>query len=102
MLVSFVFFARILDQAPAAASSSNAAAAESKDALSNVVLYHYNGIENIASSQRQPSRCSRVFVTLLGPGVMEYASSEEGLREVLHTRWPGALIDYDGPTPSIT
>jgi len=89
-------------QSQGASAAAPSVEAKSSEALSNIVLYHYNGIEAQASNQKQPSRCSRMFVTLLGPGVAEYSSSEEGLREVLHTKWPGALVDYDGPAPSIS
>ena len=57
------------------------------------LLYHFNGIVGHSQSRAE---CRRVRVSpdrLVG-GVG--AGGREGLAEVVHTRWPTALVEFPG------
>jgi len=69
------------------------------EAPSTFWLYHFNGILNHSKVQAD---CKRVRVTNLGDGVeMDGATFNQGLREVIQTRWPGAIVDYMNGEPRI-
>ena len=86
----------------AAASASSRAAEES---IVNFTLYHFNGIEipNPADPARPKSACECVRVNVsvveggLPPQIQGDAISEQqGLKEILLTRWPSCILDVEG------
>lgn len=86
----------------AAASASSRAADES---IVNFTLYHFNGIEipNPADPARPKSACECVRVNVsvveggLPPQIQGDAISEQqGLKEILLTRWPSCILEVEG------
>ena len=65
---------------------------------SNFAMFHFNGISNHANAR---ATCCRVTVSLLGEGVQARQSDtgKRGLREVIQTRWPSGLVEYDANKP---
>lgn len=64
-------------------------------------LYHFNGIQGI--HDKAQATCRPVAVSLLeGVAGASGAGSSQGLREVVQTLWPHALVEYQGDAPKIT
>eukprot|EP00455_Lapot_gusevi_P042353 TRINITY_DN500_c0_g1_i2.p1 TRINITY_DN500_c0_g1~~TRINITY_DN500_c0_g1_i2.p1 ORF type:complete len:242 (-),score=67.84 TRINITY_DN500_c0_g1_i2:148-873(-) len=71
-------------------------------------LFHYNGVQAPSGPDgvAQP-RCRRVMVTLLDSTVARAMQSDaddpnqDGLRQVIRTRWATSLVEYDGEPPKI-
>ncbi|XXQ30545.1 RanBP2-type domain-containing protein [Plasmodiophora brassicae] len=65
------------------------------------VLFHYNGMENHSGAT---ATCCQVGVTVMdAEGIPQGQSAERGLREVIQTRWPDAIVDFEqGVEPRIT
>jgi hypothetical protein len=62
-------------------------------APNNFSAFHFNGISNHRGSV---PTLSNLQVTLLGEGVQSSGqSNSRGLREVMMTRWPAALVEYE-------
>eukprot|EP00474_Spongospora_subterranea_P009768 CRZ10226.1 hypothetical protein [Spongospora subterranea] len=65
------------------------------------LLYHYNGIENHIGAQAQ---CTEVAVTVMDTeGIPQGQTTNSGLREVIQTRWHGAIVEFPSDlVPKIT
>lgn len=62
-------------------------------------LYHFNGLDGHGKTTAQ---CSRVSVRIMDEDAVSPPSRAQGLREVVRTRWPSAIVEYDpGPEPKI-
>ena len=76
---------------PAAAASSSAEDDQDNGGLHSFDMYHYNGINE--------SACRKVSLQILGEGISVGGKVDRaGLREVIQTRFPHALVEFDGPT----
>jgi hypothetical protein len=92
-------------------SSSAAAASKEELEIQNFALYHFNGIEipNPADPSRPKSscECTRVNVSVVEGGLPpqiqgDSISEQQGLKEILLTRWPSCILDIDnGVLPKI-
>jgi hypothetical protein len=55
-------------------------------------LWHYNGISN---SKVDKAACTKVLVSLPDPDFpISQGQGDPTLKEVIQTKWPGAVIDY--------
>lgn len=68
-----------------------------KKPMSNIKLYHFNGIDGTGKAQ---AACCRINITRLGDGVSMPSeggeSRKRGLREVIWTMWPDSIVEYPG------
>jgi len=64
---------------------------EEAKVVSPFSLYHFNGLEG---SGKAIAECRRIIVTLLNGAPMPTDNVRAGLREVLLTKWPSAIIEY--------
>lgn len=87
--------------------SAAALAAQRKidEEIQNFSLYHFNGIEipNPADPLRPKSACEchRVNVSVVEGGLPpqiqgESIGEQQGLKEILLTRWPSCILEVDG------
>jgi len=69
-------------------------------AITNFDLWLYNGLDGHGKAVAE---CTRVKLTLLGEGIhTNTGSTKSGLREVVCTRWPSALVEYGDKEPKIS
>lgn len=90
---------------PAPSAAELAAQRKAEEEIQNFTLYHFNGIEipNPSDPSRPKSgcECTPVRVSVVEGGLPpqiqgESISEQQGLKEILLTRWPSCILEIDG------